>query len=87
VLPEHPICPAEEYFLLRVGSTCSLYAAGPEVSLHLPLAARPSEPGMALLPARAAVAEHLGTDDDLACLRGCADYRAFIKALPPPAKL
>jgi hypothetical protein len=46
LLPEHPISPAEQHFLLRAGpSTSSLRAAGPEACLTLPLAAQVTQPG------------------------------------------
>jgi DNA polymerase-3 subunit beta len=57
LLPEHPLSPAEEHFLLPAGAAaCSLRAAGPQACLSLPLAAQVARPGEALLPAGAAVA-------------------------------
>src|SRR5205823_6591651 len=57
LLPEHPLSPVEEHFLLRTGEGAgSLRAAGPEAFLRLPLPLQIERPGEALLPARSAVA-------------------------------
>jgi DNA polymerase III sliding clamp (beta) subunit (PCNA family) len=55
LLPERPICPTEEHFLLRAGED-SLRATGADASLRLPLTLKVEQSGEALLPARAAVA-------------------------------
>jgi DNA polymerase-3 subunit beta len=71
LLPEHPISPAEQHFLLRAGATTSsLRSAGPQASLSQPLVAQVEQPGEVLLPARAAVAILRATTADEVTLEG-----------------